>query len=115
MFSATFPRPIELLAKQILNEPLEIIVGGRSVPNENVKQFVEIIENETKFKRLLELLGKWYGRGNILIFTDQREKVDELFTALQRVGYLALVLHGGVDQYDRDIQSWISKIKLKQS
>eukprot|EP00494_Astrolonche_serrata_P024829 UN25089 len=113
LFSATFPRAIENLARQILEDPLEITVGGRSIASEDVSQYCEILTDDEKFKRLLELLGKWYGRGNILIFHDQREKVDLLFSQLQKVGYLAVILHGGVDQYDRDntINDFKSKIK----
>jgi len=113
LFSATFPRVIESLAKQILSHPLEIIVGGRSVASEDVTQVVEIVPSEDKFKRVLDLLGTWYGRGNILIFHDKQESVDDLFTQLQRVGYMALVIHGGVDQFDRENAIMDFKKKVK--
>lgn len=113
LFSATFPRVIESLARQILSSPLEIIVGGRSVASEDVTQVVEIVPNDEKFKRVLELLGTWYNRGNILIFHDKQESVDELFTQLQRVGYMALVIHGGVDQFDRENAIMDFKKKIK--
>jgi len=113
LFSATFPRVIESLARQILISPLEIIVGGRSVASEDVTQVVEIVPNDEKFKRVLELLGTWYNRGNILIFHDKQESVDELFTQLQRVGYMALVIHGGVDQFDRENAIMDFKKKIK--
>lgn len=38
MFSATFPRQMELLARKSLNEPIEIQVGGRSVVCSDVEQ-----------------------------------------------------------------------------
>ena len=75
MFSATFPRAIENMARQILETPLEIIVGGRSIASEDVNQFVELHDEDSKFNRLLQLLEKWYGRGCILIFHDQQESV----------------------------------------
>jgi superfamily II DNA/RNA helicase len=31
MFSATFPRSVETLARQVLQDPVEIQVGGRAV------------------------------------------------------------------------------------
>lgn len=40
MFSATFPRQMEALARRILNKPLEIQVGGRSVVCKEVEQHV---------------------------------------------------------------------------
>eukprot|EP01083_Nonionella_stella_P204127 744371_1 len=41
LFSATFPRSIETLAKRILNKPVEIIIGWRSVASGDVTQHVK--------------------------------------------------------------------------
>ena len=40
MFSATFPRQMEALARRILNKPIEVQVGGRSVVCTDVEQHV---------------------------------------------------------------------------
>lgn len=40
MFSATFPRQMEALARRILNKPVEVQVGGRSVVCKDVEQHV---------------------------------------------------------------------------
>lgn len=40
MFSATFPRAMEALARRILNKPIEVQVGGRSVVCSDVEQHV---------------------------------------------------------------------------
>lgn len=40
MFSATFPRAMEALARRILLKPLEVQVGGRSVVCSDVEQHV---------------------------------------------------------------------------
>lgn len=40
MFSATFPRQMEALARRILNKPIEVQVGGRSVVCKEVQQNV---------------------------------------------------------------------------
>ncbi|KAG2272602.1 hypothetical protein Bca52824_067157 [Brassica carinata] len=42
LFSATFPRQVEVLARRVLNKPVEIQAGGRSVVNKDITQFVEI-------------------------------------------------------------------------
>ena len=49
MFSATFPRSIENLAKSILSQPVEIVVGNRGQTSNNIEQMVEVIEDEDKF------------------------------------------------------------------
>lgn len=40
MFSATFPRAMEALARRILSKPIEVQVGGRSVVCSDVEQHV---------------------------------------------------------------------------
>ncbi|CAM9096925.1 unnamed protein product, partial [Ectocarpus fasciculatus] len=102
LFSATFPKQIEKLAKTILKLPLEIVVGDRSVANKDITQYVEIHDEDEKFLRLLQLLGIWYERGSVLIFVDKQDKCDQLFQDLLKAGYPSLSLHGGKDQVDRD-------------
>jgi ATP-dependent RNA helicase DDX46/PRP5 len=41
LFSATFPKTIEKLAKSILRAPLEIVVGERSTVNKDITQIIE--------------------------------------------------------------------------
>lgn len=55
LFSATFPRTVENLAKKVLHMPLEIIVGGRSVASSDITQHVEIRDDDDKFMRLLQV------------------------------------------------------------
>ncbi|KAI9309408.1 P-loop containing nucleoside triphosphate hydrolase protein [Cunninghamella echinulata] len=106
LFSATFPRQMEALARKVLKKPLEITVGGRSVVCSDVEQIVEIREDSTKFMRLLEILGQFYNVENenarVLIFVDRQEAADNLLRDLIRRGYLCQSLHGGKDQIDRD-------------
>lgn len=109
LFSATFPRSVEMLARKVLQNPVEIQVGGRSVVNSDITQFVEIRRDEERFLRLLELLGEWYERGKILIFVSSQDRCDSLFRDLLRAGYPCLSLHGGKDQSDRE--STISDFK----
>ena len=102
LFSATFPKQIEKLARQVLRLPLEIIVGERSTVNKDITQIIEVHEEEDKFLRLLQLLGVWNDKGSVLIFVDKQEKCDQLFQDLLKLGYPCLSLHGGKDQVDRD-------------
>lgn len=109
LFSATFPRQVEILARKVLNKPVEIQVGGRSVVNKDIAQLVEVRPENERFLRLLELLGEWYEKGKILIFVHSQEKCDSLFKDLLRHGYPCLSLHGAKDQTDRE--STISDFK----
>lgn len=109
LFSATFPRQVEILARKVLNKPVEIQVGGRSVVNKDISQLVEVRPENERFLRLLEILGEWYEKGKILIFVHSQEKCDALFKDLLRHGYPCLSLHGAKDQTDRE--STISDFK----
>ncbi|TBU46582.1 P-loop containing nucleoside triphosphate hydrolase protein [Dichomitus squalens] len=105
LFSATFPRQMDSLARKILRKPLEITVGGRSVVAPEIEQIVEVRDEESKFNRLLEILGQTYNEDpecRTLIFVDRQEGADNLLRELMRKGYLCMSLHGGKDQVDRD-------------
>lgn len=105
LFSATFPKQMDSLARKILSKPLEITVGGRSVVAPEIEQIVEVRSEESKFNRLLEILGQTYyedKESRTLIFVDRQEGADNLLRDLMRKGYVVMSLHGGKDQVDRD-------------
>ncbi|RLN73518.1 hypothetical protein BBJ28_00021080 [Nothophytophthora sp. Chile5] len=102
LFSATFPRTVETLARKVLRKPVEITVGTRSTASGDITQYVEVREENDKFMRLLQLLGLWYEKGNILVFVNKQQACDQIFQDLMKAGYPALSLHGGKDQVDRD-------------
>lgn len=107
LFSATFPRQMEALARKTLAKPVEIVVGGRSVVAPEITQIVEVRSEETKFVRLLELLGNLYAEeqnsdDRTLVFVDRQESADGLLNDLMRKGYPCQSIHGGKDQIDRD-------------
>lgn len=56
---------MELIARRILIDPVEILVGGRSVVNSDITQYVEIRPEDDRFFRLLEILGKWFEEGKV--------------------------------------------------
>ncbi|XP_041657753.1 probable ATP-dependent RNA helicase DDX46 [Cheilinus undulatus] len=102
MFSATFPRAMEALARRILNKPIEVQVGGRSVVCSDVEQHVLVIDEDKKFLKLLEILGHYQEKGSVIIFVDKQEHADGLLKDLMKASYPCMSLHGGIDQYDRD-------------
>uniref|UniRef100_A0A3B4VEQ5 Probable ATP-dependent RNA helicase DDX46 n=1 Tax=Seriola dumerili TaxID=41447 RepID=A0A3B4VEQ5_SERDU len=102
MFSATFPRAMEALARRILAKPIEVQVGGRSVVCSDVEQHVLVIDEDKKFLKLLEILGHYQEKGSVIIFVDKQEHADGLLKDLMKASYPCMSLHGGIDQYDRD-------------
>ena len=103
MFSATFPRSMEALARRILQKPVEVTVGGRSVVCADVTQNVHVVDEDKKFLKLLEVLGQHSSDGSSIVFVDKQEHADSLLKDLMNAGYTSCgSLHGGIDQYDRD-------------
>jgi ATP-dependent RNA helicase DDX46/PRP5 len=101
-----------MVARKALQFPVEVLVGGRSVASDNVTQYAEVIEEESKFLRLLQLLGEHVDEGKkVIVFVSTQAKADSIFEQLLRCGYVSLSLHGGKDQEDRD--STISDFKSK--
>jgi ATP-dependent RNA helicase DDX46/PRP5 len=112
LFSATFPKAVESLARKSLNFPVEVMVGGRSVASDSVTQYAEVVEDNEKFLRLLQLLGEQVeGSKKVIVFVDTQVRADNLFEQLLRNGYPSLSLHGGKEQEDRD--STLSDFKRK--
>jgi ATP-dependent RNA helicase DDX46/PRP5 len=46
---------VETLARTVLQAPVEIQVGGRSIVNADITQLVELREEDDRFLRLLEV------------------------------------------------------------
>ncbi|EDQ89948.1 uncharacterized protein MONBRDRAFT_387, partial [Monosiga brevicollis MX1] len=101
MFSATFPRAMEALARKILTKPVEVTVGGRSIVSNIIKQNVIVMREGEKFQKLLELLGHFFEQGSIIVFVHKQEKADSVLENLIKNGYPCLALHGAVSQEDR--------------
>ncbi|PVU85548.1 hypothetical protein BB559_006956 [Furculomyces boomerangus] len=105
LFSATFPRQMEALARKVLKKPLEITVGGRSVVCSDIEQRVEVVEFDEKFVKLLSVLGNEFNENAdacALVFVERQESADNLFKDLLKRGYVCNSLHGGKEQIDRD-------------
>ena len=107
LFSATFTSEMEDVARRALRDPIEIVVGGRSIVGPEITQQVEVRTKETKFTRLLEVLGKFYEEEEdqekrVLIFVNNQETADNLQIELNKKQYVCISIHGGRDQIDRD-------------
>ncbi|KAK4506683.1 hypothetical protein PRZ48_000416 [Zasmidium cellare] len=104
-FSATFPKKMESLARKALTDPVEILVGGRSVVADEITQIIEIVAEEDKFRRTLAILSDVHENDDdvrSLIFVERQETADNIFKLLGKKGYPSVSVHGGREQIDRD-------------
>lgn len=105
VFSATFPPKMESLARRVLTKPISITVGGRSIVPDEITQIIEVRDEKSKEKRLLQLLGDLLTDdedARVLIFVERQETADSIMRTLGKRGYPSVSIHGGRDQIDRD-------------
>lgn len=105
LFSATFPRNMEALARKVLTRPVEIIVGGKSVVAPEITQIVKVIPPEQKLHGVLLQLGELFEGDNdarALIFVERQETAEMLLDSIMKKGYPCQSIHGGKDQVDRE-------------
>ena len=112
MFSATFPRKMEDLARKALRKPIEVTVGGKSIVCKEVEQHVIVLDDDQKYLKLLELLGLYQEQGSVIVFVDKQENADDLVKNLLKNSYPCMALHGGVDQCDRESIMGFFKVTL---
>ncbi|KAF0699601.1 Aste57867_9852 [Aphanomyces stellatus] len=100
LFSATFRRRIETLARDVLTRPVKIIVGTVGQANDEIKQMAG---KENKWNWLMQNLPALTEEGKLLIFIGSKAGVDELTKSLDGLGdaYPCVSLHGDKSQYDR--------------
>jgi superfamily II DNA/RNA helicase len=110
MFSATMPNSIKLLSKNILNQPLEIILSI-SKPAAGVEQNAYLAYDAQKEKLLVNIIEERKLYDSIIIFTSAKIKVNEIVHALSRAGHKAKGISSNLEQDKREevLQDFKSK------
>ena len=118
LFSATMPKKVQRLAADVLTSPIRITVGpsvsgsasGNRVgglataANADIAQKVLVLRSEEDKKQwLFANLPKFVDEGEVIVFANQKAKVEELGAELQAKGVLAKIgcMHGDLSQADR--------------
>ena len=101
MFSATFPRDIQMLARDFLKEYIFLSVGRVGSTSENITQKVEYVEDVDKRSVLLDILHT-VGAGLTLIFVETKRMADSLSDFLINQGFPATSIHGDRTQRERE-------------
>ncbi len=101
MFSATFPRDIQILARDFLREYIFLSVGRVGSTSENITQKIEYVEDNDKRSVLLDILHT-HGAGLTLIFVETKRMADALSDFLINQGFPATSIHGDRTQRERE-------------
>ncbi|XP_076348587.1 ATP-dependent RNA helicase DDX42 isoform X4 [Tachypleus tridentatus] len=102
MFSATFKRKIERLARDVLTDPVKVVQGELGEANEDVTQFVLVLPHgPSKWTWLCNKLVELTSTGSVLIFVTRKSNSEELATNLKLKEFDVALLHGDMDQNER--------------
>ena len=101
MFSATFPRDIQMLARDFLKDYVFLSVGRVGSTSENITQKVEYVEDMDKRSVLLDILHT-HGAGLSLIFVETKRMADSLSDFLINQQFPATSIHGDRTQRERE-------------
>merc|ERR1712137_1283398 len=108
MWSATWPREVQQLARDFLSSAqgwIHIDIGSQELSaNHNILQIVDVCEEwqkEQKLARLLEEIGGEQS-AKILVFVETKRKADELTRLMRKDGWPAMCIHGDKQQKERD-------------
>lgn len=101
MFSATFPRDIQMLARDFLKDYVFLSVGRVGSTSENITQKIEYVEDPDKRSVLLDILHT-HGGGLTLIFVETKRMADSLSDFLINQNFPATSIHGDRTQRERE-------------
>ncbi|KDQ50739.1 hypothetical protein JAAARDRAFT_141462 [Jaapia argillacea MUCL 33604] len=103
MFSATFPRDIQMLAKDFLKDYIFLSVGRVGSTSENITQKIEYVEDADKRSVLLDILLTEPKGGLTLVFVETKRMADMLSDFLMSSNMPATSIHGDRTQREREM------------
>ncbi len=101
LFSATFPKEVETIARNYMTNPVEITSGEKNKGTENVSHEYYIVNDRSRYlalKRIADINPDIYS----IIFCRTRRETQEVADKLIKDGYSAEALHGDLSQAQRD-------------
>ena len=102
LFSATFPKEVDAIAKNYMNKPVEIDAGKRNAGADSVTHEYYLVSERNRYpslKRLADINPDIYG----IVFCRTRRETKDIASKLITDGYNADALHGDLSQAQRDI------------
>ncbi len=101
LFSATMPKEVARIAKNYMDDPIEITVGQQNSGAENVRHIYYLVHARDRYlalKRIADINPDIYG----IVFCRTRAETKDVADKLIKDGYNADALHGDLSQPQRD-------------
>jgi ATP-dependent RNA helicase DDX5/DBP2 len=108
MWSATWPKEVQNLARDYLRDYYQVTVGSLDLAaNKDVTQIVEVCSDQDKYRNLLRYLRETLTtKDRVLVFVETKKGCDMLTRSLRMDGFQARAMHGDKSQEERD---WVLK------
>ena len=100
LFSATYPEGISKIAQRFMRTPQQITLKEQHDAGKIKQRFYEITEKERL--NTVALLLNHYRPVSTLAFCNTKQRCDALVQLLTAQGFVAMALHGDLEQRDRD-------------
>ena len=98
-FSATMPKEIAALAKELLNDPVRLEITPAATTVESVSQQVIHLSASNKLRVLVDLLSTM---PRSIVFTRTKRGADRLVKGLSAASVESLAIHGNKSQAQRE-------------
>ncbi len=102
LFSATFPKEVEAIARNYMNDPIELSAGKKNIGADTVEHELYVVPERQRYatlKRIVDMNIDMYG----IIFCRTRRETQEISDKLIQDGYTVDSLHGDLSQAQRDM------------
>jgi len=102
LFSATLPDDILELSNAFMRDPIRILVKKEMLTLEGIRQYYIYLKSDNwKFDVLCDLYSS-LSVAQTIIFCNSKQRVMELQKKLQDSNYTVDILHGGMEQVERN-------------
>ncbi|KAF2302913.1 hypothetical protein GH714_010978 [Hevea brasiliensis] len=103
MYTATWPKEVRKIASDLLVNPVQVNIGSvdELAANKSITQYVEVVPQMEKERRLEQILRAQERGSKVIIFCSTKRLCDQLARSIGR-NFGAAVIHGDKSQGERD-------------
>ncbi|KAJ6357175.1 hypothetical protein OIU78_005120 [Salix suchowensis] len=103
MYTATWPKEVRKIASDLLVHPVQVNIGSVDVlaANKSITQYVEVVPQMEKDRRLEQILRTQERGSKAIIFCSTKRLCDQLARSIGR-NFGAAAIHGDKSQGERD-------------
>jgi len=105
MFTATWPKAVQRLAREYLRpNPVQINIGNSDqlVANKSIKQHIHQVWHYDKEAKLVELFNTLDQEAWVIVFANKKHLIESLVCKLRSACWRSVSIHGDKEQWQRE-------------